>query len=557
MKKDINRHSVRWVCKTCRHAFVPIIILTLCAVAVSYISVRFALVSKQLLDSAINSAGRSALKKNIINIVLLVAAQLAVQIIYTIINLHTETKLKNDIQRNLFSSLLKKDWSSLGKFHTGELLNRLGSDVNIVTNSVMTLMPNLFSLLSGMLMAFAALYSLDSQFALIFLIVGPIVMIVARLYSKKIKPLHKKSQACQGKTQSFMLEAIRNILVIKSFGVYDRITSMAHKLQKDNLKVIMKRGYLSIIANILFYISLTIGYYFAVVWCAYKISVGIMTVGTFTAIAQLVGQVQTPFKDIASMVPQFFAMTASAERIKELEDLEDEKLGIDRADINDIYEKMKSIDVKNIDFSYGDEKIFDCASICIDKNTTVAISGLSGIGKSTLLKLILGIISPSSGSITINCSDKIICADASVRKLFAYVPQGNMILSGTVRENISFMNPDICDEDIIAAAKTACIWDIICDMPRGLDTLLGEGGSGLSEGQIQRLSVARAVCSGAPVLLLDEATSALDEETEKNMLMNIRALKNRTCIIVSHKKGAFDISDKVISIKNKKIVEEL
>lgn len=557
MKNKINQHTLKWIIKTCRRAVLPIVILTLCAVAVSYISVRFALVSKQLLDSAVNFTSGNKLQKNITDIILLVICQLAIQIIYTIINLHTETELKNSIQRNLFSSLLKKDWTLLGKYHSGEILNRLGSDVNIVTNAVMTLMPNLFSLLSGMIMAFVALYSLDKQFALIFLAVGPFVMITARIYSKKIKPLHKKAQACQGKTQSFMLESFRNILVIKSFGAYKRITSLVHKLQNDNLKVIMKRGYLSIIANILFYVSLTIGYYFAVVWCAYKISIGIMTVGTFTAIVQLVGQVQTPFKDIAAMIPQFFSMTASAERITELENIKDENFTDIGIGTEELYRKMQYIFVNDVDFSYDEEKIFENASVKIEKNTMVAVSGLSGIGKSTLLKLILGIIHPQNGSISINCGDTNYCSDASVRGLFAYVPQGNMILSGSVRENICFMNSDISEEEIISAAKTACIWDIICEMPHGLDTILGEGGNGLSEGQIQRLSVARAVCFGAPILLLDEATSALDEETEKKMLANIKSLSNRTCIIISHKKAAFDISDKVISVKNKKIVEEL
>ena len=516
-------------------------------------SVRFALVSKDLLDSAIISEKREFFKPNLIKLAILVLCQLALHIGYTLVSLKTEGVLRNKIQSSLFNKLLYKKWQSVSSYHSGELLNRLNGDVNTVSSHIISMLPNVVALVSKIALSFAALCMLDTDFALIFLVVGPVIMLVARLYSSRIKPLSKKCLESQGRVHSFLLEAIRNILVVKSFGAAEKITGEASRLQKKNLSLIMKRGFLNVFANILFFISLTIGYYFAVAWCAWKIANALMTVGTFTAIIQLVGQVQTPFKDLASTIPQFYAMTVSAERITELENLPDEEKRYKDIDAHALYNEMKNISIKALSFSYNEEKIFDSADVSIPKGSLVAISGISGIGKSTLIKLIMGIITPDSGEISIDTSQKSYIADASLRKLFAYVPQGNMILSGTIRDNITFMSDNINEEKIIEAAKTACIWDTIAELPKGLDTILGEGGTGLSEGQVQRLAVARAIYSGAPILLLDEATSALDEATEKKMLENIMADKEKSCIIISHKQCALEKCSISLSIKNNKI----
>lgn len=530
-----------------------IIFLSVCAAIVSWVSVRFALVSKDLLDSAIIPDKRNFFTNNLLRLASLVAAQLVLHICYTLVSLKTEGFLRNKVQSTLFNKLLYKRWQSLASYHSGELLNRLNGDVNIVSSHIISMLPNVVALVSKIALGFGALYVLDKDFALIFLIVGPVVMVIARLYSRKIKPLSKKCLESQGSLHSFLIESLRNILVVKSFGKVEEITGEASKLQKKNLSLIMKRGFLNIFANILFFISLTTGYYFAVAWCAWKIANALMTVGTFTAIVQLVGQVQTPFKDLASTIPQFYALTVSAERIIELENLPDEEMRYENIDADFLYNEMKNISINNISFSYNEEEIFKNASVTIPKGSLIAISGISGIGKSTLIKLIMGIINPQSGEICINTSSESYIADASLRKLFAYVPQGNMILSGSIKDNITFMSSNINEEKIIEAAKTACIWDVIKELPDGLDTILGEGGTGLSEGQIQRLAVARAIYSGAPILLLDEATSALDEETEEKMLQNIMQNKDKTCIIISHKRCALDKCTECITIENGKI----
>ncbi len=514
---------------------------------------QFALASKKLLDSAQLVSQRHLFGTNLASLAFLVVCQLVINILYTLMALKTEATLKNKLQSSLYRTLLYKKWQSVTAFHSGELLNRLNGDVNIVSSNIVSAVPTIFALIARIVLSFWALYVLDKDFALIFLIVGPFVMLVARLYSRRIKPLSKKCLESQGRVHSFILESLRNLQVVKSFGVQDKMTSKAERLQAENLIYIMKRGFLSIFANILFYISLTIGYYFAVAWCAWKIAHGIMTIGTLTAIIQLVGQVQTPFKDLAAVIPKVYNMTVSAERIIELEQLPHEQMRYPNADTSRIYGDMTDITIESMDFSYNEEKIFDNAAISIPKGSLVAISGISGIGKSTLIKLIMGILTPDKGEIRVNTLCKPYIADASLRALFAYVPQGNMILSGTIRENIAFMNDSVTDGDIISAAKAACIWDTISSLPEGLDTVLGEEGTGLSEGQVQRLAVARAICSGAPILLLDEATSALDEATEEKLLDNIMNMPDTTCIIISHKECAFKKCNVYLTINDGKI----
>ena len=292
--------------------------------------------------------------------------------------------------------------------------------------------------------------------------------------------------------------------------------------------------------NTLFFLGITAAYYCALAYCAYQVALGVMTFGTLTAIVQLVGQVQLPFKELASAIPQYFSTLASAERIMEIAELKTHD------STSNIKEKKSDLlaEFKDVTFSYDKDTILENADFEMQSGEFIAISGLSGIGKSTFLKLILGILKPKSGEVNLY-------SDSKDKLLMAYVPQGNMILSGTIKENIAFYLP-IDEEKIEEAAKISDIYSFIDTLPQRFDTVLGEKGLGLSEGQIQRLAIARAVYSDAPLLILDECTSALDEETEKNVLNNLKAQKDKSCIIVSHKKAALDICDKILKIENKK-----
>ena len=250
-------------------------------------------------------------------------------------------------------------------------------------------------------------------------------------------------------------------------------------------------------------------------------------------------------------------MAASHAGKKVVFDLPDEKeINKNEIDKDAVYRSLKSIEFENITFGFDRDFILDNTSLSINKGDFVAIMGISGIGKSTLLKLLLGVLNVNSGSIYLNTDNSKIFIDKNTRKLFSYVPQGNMLISGTIKDNITFINPSATDDEIAKAIEISCAKQFIDELPLGIETVIGEKGMGLSEGQIQRLAIARSLLANSPVLLLDEATSALDEQTEKQFLTNLKTLDNITCLIVSHKKAALDICNKSIKIKNGKIISE-
>lgn len=535
----------KWIYKNGKSTFPSIILLTALSVILSLTSLSFAVVSKDVFDIATGQA-----TGNIFNtclwLVVLLLAQLLIQVSISFINVHANTKMEINMKRNIFKNLITRDYLSVSKYHSGELLNRLTSDVSVIVSGIITIIPSIALLLTTLIGSFTYLYILDPMFALIILCAGPFILISSRLYSSRYKSLHKDCQAADGKVRSFMQEALQNLIVIKSFNNQDDVLDHNETLQKNSYKLRIKRVKISLLAHICMFIGLNAGYYFAVAYCAVKLSQNAMTFGTVSAILQLVNRIQSPFKDISSLIPKCLSVIASTERILELYDLKsDETTGTDIP--TSIYNDLESIEFEKVTFAYDEAPVLNNASFSIKKGEFSVIGGESGAGKSTAIKLILGIISPQGGEIyaKTKSGDKI-PLNILTRGLFAYVPQGNLILSGTIRENLVFGKKDATDEEIIQAAKTAQIWDFISSLENGLETELGEKGLGLSEGQVQRIAIARAILYGAPILLLDESTSALDSKTELEFLTDLKKMQNKTCIIVSHKKAAFDICDHVI-----------
>ena len=292
-------------------------------------------------------------------------------------------------------------------------------------------------------------------------------------------------------------------------------------------------------------------------YCSVKIIEGdsVITYGVLSQVLSLINQISVPINSLTSILPTYYSAIGSAERIMEFEEIEDE-VEVNDADISieKLYKNLESIEFENITFKYDRDLIFDNTSLSINKCDLVVMTGISGIGKSTLLKLLLGVFSIESGSIYLKMKDgSKLTIDRNLRSLFSYVPQGNFLLSGTLRENITFINTDATEEEIWKAVEFACA-DFIRDLPQGLDTVIGEKGLGLSEGQVQRVAIARAILSGSPIILLDEATSALDERTELKLLENIKTLSDKTCILISHKKAANDVCNKEVRIVEGKIM---
>ena len=383
---------------------------------------------------------------------------------------------------------------------------------------------------------------------------GTLAIVVASLFKPITKRLHKDVQAKEGKVRSFMQEGLGSLLMIKTFGAQDKMSATANALQEESYRSQRKRNIFSIITGTGVSALFSFAFVWGLGWGAYQLFYGAISYGVLMQITTLIGQIRTPIQGMTNIFPTYFNALASAERILEIENLPDEQELNSDIDISDLYREMDSICFEDISFSFDRDIVLDDTSLTIDKGDFVAIEGISGIGKSTLMKLLLSVYQPREGRIYIHTPEKDYAVDKSLRKLFSYVPQGNFLLSGTLRENIAFVAPDASEADIMEAARIACADGFIRELPEGLDTVIAEHGGGLSEGQVQRVAIARAILTGAPVILLDEATSALDEETELDLLHNLRELRNKTCVIISHKKAAEQICDKVVTIENKKIV---
>lgn len=344
---------------------------------------------------------------------------------------------------------------------------------------------------------------------------------------------------------------MENMRLIKASDLEVKMENQAESCQAEHMKAQLHRRTYSITSNAGMNFIFQMGYLYALVWGGLKISSHAMSYGTLTAILQLVGQIQTPFSSMSGVLQKLYGMLSSAERLEELFNLEDEK----GEDLVNTYHEFQEMQLRNLNFSYDRMDVLKDVNFTVKSGDFIALTGLSGGGKSTLFLLMLGIYQPLEGSIQFQFENGVEAAGKRTRKLFAYVPQGNTLFSGTLRENIAMFAENSTEEQIWHAAEVACVKEFIAEQPEGLDTVIGERGVGLSEGQAQRIAVARAILSGAPILLLDEATSALDGETEKRLLENIAALKNKTCIIVTHRKAALAICNRCLNLENGKIEE--
>lgn len=559
-KKIISKSDwaiLKWIYSICKSQRFKVIALIFTNAVNATFMVMYANFSKNIINSAVEDRSLEKVIHYGLMFLLVITCQLILNLISKSIAERCKGRLEMIFKKHLLQTIMKKDYSKITAIHSGELQNRMFNDVTVITDGFTTILPNIVFLVTKLVCAFVYLVVIDKIFAFVFLGGGILIFLGTQAFRKPLKRLHKRVQETEGKTRSFIQEAITNLLVVKTFSVEEKISDKTDILQEENYSAKMKRRFFNIAANASLSTIFNIGYVFALVFGALRLIDGTFTYGTVTAMLQLVNQIQSPFAALSSIMPQYFALIASAERLMEIENIPDEVANNDNdINVDDTYSALKTIDFNNITFGYDRDIILKETSLTVNKGDFVAIMGISGIGKSTLLKLLLGVFKVEDGSINLNLGDYGIPVDMHTRRLFSYVPQGNMLLSGTIRENLTFINENATDDEIQQAIQISCADQFIKDLPQGLDTVIGEKGIGLSEGQLQRLAIARSLLSKSPVLLLDEATSALDEETEHRFLTNLKQLDDKTCIIVSHKKAALDICNKHVQISNSKIVVE-
>ncbi len=550
MKK---RSAVLWLAGKLRRRIPALLLLTVVSGSSALLGVAFALGTRSVIDSAaLGDASRfsraCALQGGVI------FALLAVNTLSRHLRDYLTHELDRDWKRDLFHGLLHGDYAALSAYHSGELLNRLNNDVRIVDDGVVNTLPSLTSMLVRLAAALAVLAALAPGFAALIVAAGVVVILLTGLLRRRLKGLHKRVSEADGKLSGFLQESLEKLLMVQAMDAADEVERRADGLMETRFALQRRRKNVSLLANTCVSALSLLSGFAALVWCAARLLHGEMSFGSLTAVIQLVGQLRGPMVNLSGVFPQYVAMTAAAERLMELDALRGEAAECVPAAA--LYRNMSALCAEGLTFSYDREPIWENASFELPKGCFAVICGASGIGKSTLLRLLLGIFRPDRGVLAVRAGGETVPLTRATRKLFAYVPQGNLLMSGTLRENLTIARPDARPDEIAEALHVSGMEEYLSQLPDGLDTCLGENSAGLSEGQAQRLAIARAVLSGAPILLLDESTSALDAETERLVLSRLRALEGRTCIVVTHREAALALADWKLNVVDRTLRAE-
>ena len=543
--KENNGRVLKWIyCRIRR--YIPLTAAVSVISALSALSFgALALITKRVMDIATGDTTGSLLKSGIL-LFAVIAIQILLSAAQSILNAYSNGKQTIAFRNYLFGMLCRKKYADISAYHSGDILNRFTSDIDTVVTSSVNIIPNVVSIATKIVAGIGTMLFMNPYIAAAVLLCGVTFPAIGRAINKRYKYMHKECQRTEGRTRAFLQECFENIVVIKTFISEAPFIKKLGSYMDDNFRLKIKRTSISVIANISLYALFTAGYYAVLLWGAGGLSGGTLTYGTLMAFLQLISQLRAPLQNVSGILPQYYSALASAERLMELEGAADEPFPAAAERLEKIKEDFRTLEIKNLFFGYAGESVLRDFSFCAKRGNITAITGESGSGKSTLFKLILGLYEPQSGRIALNGE---IPLDASLRGLFAYVPQGNMVLSGTVRENITMNNRTVTDEQIERAARAAEIYDYITSLPDGFETHLAERGAGLSEGQIQRISIARALLTNAPILLLDEATSALDEETETRVLANIKSMTDKTVLFITHRNTSLKVCDRIVHVE--------
>ena len=546
MKK---RMIMLWILKKCKKRIPAIITMVLADMGNAFFSVIFAIGSRRVIDSAV-SGSMDAFKSACFKQLLIILAILFCVTTYRYLHDKLTDDLDRDWKQQIFKKLLRGDYSKVTSFHTGELLNRMNNDVATMNAGLLTAIPTLASMVVRLLSAMLVLISIAPGFTALIFGAGILAVAVTSLMRNGLKSLYKKVSMCNGRVLSFIQEALEKLLVVQAMNLSNEVERRSDGHLEERYKIQRKRRHVSLFANTSVSILYHFAGFFTLIWCSGGLITGALTFGTMTAMTQLVNQIQSPFVNLSGFVPKYAAMTASAERLMELDDIEDDNCDGVKLERD---AQVSAIGADSVSFAYDKDLVLENATFSLPNDAFVAITGASGIGKSTILKLMLGIFKPNAGYLYAECNGEKVKLSKNSRDIFAYVPQGNFLFSGTLRENILIGNPEANDEIIDQAVYVSAMDEYLVALPDGLETVIGENGAGLSEGQAQRLAIARAIASGAPILLLDEITSALDGPTEETVLKRIAELNDRMCIVVTHRPAALALANYNLEVANKTI----
>ncbi len=468
------------------------------------------------------------------------------------ITIKINIRIQNDIQADIFDKIIGVNWLDLTKYHSGDLLNRFGSDVGTVASSAIGWVPNLIINIFNFIATLCLIMYYDPTMMILAVINAPVMLLASKLLMKKMRDYNKKVKEMNSEMMAFQSETFSNVDSIKSFGLVDLFSRKLKGFQKRYKDVNLEYNLFSIKTNlILSLIGMVINFsYYG--WAVYRLWSGAINYGEMTLFLQQSGRMSSAFSALVGIIPSTVTSTISAGRLMEIIKLPKEEENLEISDhLNQISESGFSIELEDVCFSYVEnQKVLVSSSMEANPGEIVALVGPSGEGKTTLIRMFLGLIAPSEGKALLkDYQGNEYVLDASTRHLFAYVPQGNTIFSGTIADNMRMVKEDATDEEIISALKSACAYEFVEKLDDGINSKIGARGKGLSEGQAQRIAIARAILRDAPILLLDEATSALDVVTERKVLNNIIVNHpNKTCIVTTHRPSVLNMCQKVYRV---------
>lgn len=579
----------------------------LCALQAAVL-VGFALACRAVIDQAVvgNAEGLLASAAALAGVIV---SQLVLRLAINGTQERIRARFALELRKSMLDSIFAARYGNVLRFHSGELSNRMFSDVQVVSNGVSTIIPSFVSMIAQLAFAIAVLALISPPMVALFAGAALLSFVLARTLRGRLKALHRSVQEKEGAVRVFLQEALEHQLVIRSFGAQPATSAHADALQEDHFGAQMRRRGWSIAANASFAFFFNALYAVALTWCAFELLHGTMSYGTLMAVLQLIARIQAPVSSLSGMLPQLYQTLASAERLMEIAELprSENRLPLTAAEF---YQRLSGLWICDLAFSYRDEEggsedavadalgcdaadgevagvlsdaadgalagdvaeaecdagekaapassegevaSLSCEGAFVPKGSFVVVEGPSGSGKSTLFKLVLGAY--DADGFAYDLADSVCAASQVPPGVFAYVPQDNFLFAGSVRENVAFAAPDADDDQVKCACEAACAWGFVEELPQGLDTMIGEHGQGLSQGQLQRLAIARAVCSGAPIMVLDEVTSALDDATEAAVLANIAALPGKTVFVAAHRAKAREFATLRLRVENGKMRE--
>ena len=502
---------------------------------------------KRFIDVTIHTGTRE-------DIILMIGALVAVIIggilcrqVYYYLGIKAGAIQSTSIRLRIFSHLFKRQMFGQKEMHSGDVTSRLEKDIDVVSDATTSLIPDITVTLVQLIGAFLLMESMDARLAWALLLLTPLFLVLGRFIAYKMRQMTLDIRKQESVIQMMVQETMEHNAVLRSLESGGWITGRLDDMQQDLKGKINRRARFTVVARVLISSSFSLGYITAFIWGAMQLREGAITFGVMTSFLQLVSQIQNPIFQMLNMVPQMIQASASVDRLNELEDVETEEV---RNENMDKLPGPLGVSVQNMSFSYatGDKELFSHFSYNFHPGSKVALMGLTGAGKTTLFRLMLALIRPNEGTLTIYGQNGKQYISEHTRSNFVFVPQGNTLMSGTIRYNLQLAKPDATDEELRQVLHTAMA-DFVLELPEGIDTECGERGSGLSEGQAQRVAIARGLLRPGDILLLDEISASLDEQTERELYRRLfEAYPRKTMIFITHRSLVCELCDEVIRL---------